>query len=99
MTPRRAEILRLVYDLTAERGCPPTVRELCEYVDIRPSAMLRHLRVLRGHGYLQPAPAGGARLLRLRGVRWVPEFEDGEDGRRAREALAGPGDRREGESC
>ncbi len=53
LTPIRSKILEFVTSFTDSNGFPPTVREICEAVDLRsPSTVYFHLKVLQDEGYL-----------------------------------------------
>lgn len=54
LTPRRQQILQYIAKATAERGYPPTVREIGEAVGLSSSSSVHfHLRALSEMGYLQ----------------------------------------------
>ncbi len=54
LTPRREQILKCIAKATAERGYPPTVREIGEAVGLSSSSSVHfHLRALAEMGYVQ----------------------------------------------
>lgn len=54
LTPRREQILQCIAKATAERGYPPTVREIGEAVGLSSSSSVHfHLRALADMGYVQ----------------------------------------------
>ena len=53
LSPKRLEILQYLTDFTEQNGYPPSIREICEAVNLRsPSTVHTHLKVLRDGGYL-----------------------------------------------
>ena len=53
LTPIRAKILEFVNQFVDDNGFPPTVREICDAVNLRsPSTVYFHLNVLKDEGYL-----------------------------------------------
>jgi repressor LexA len=64
LTQRQAEVLRALFDLTAENGYSPTLRELGAALgDIQPNGVLGHLRALERKGKIRRGP--GARAIRM----------------------------------
>lgn len=54
LSPMRQRILEFVTRSTRENGYPPTVREICEAVQLRsPSTVHSHLKILQENGYLE----------------------------------------------
>jgi repressor LexA len=68
LTERQQHVLAAFRQLTAERGSPPSVRDVAARFRIQVSAMHRHLRALAGRGFLESQ--GGS--LRLPGSAFVP---------------------------
>ena len=65
LTDRQQHILGLVKDFAAERGYPPTVRELCRLAKLKsPDTVQYHLDLLRSKGFLASA-AGKQRTLHV----------------------------------
>ncbi len=52
LTARQEEVLAAVKELTAERGWPPTVRELARRLGVGPRAAFEHLAALVRKGYI-----------------------------------------------
>lgn len=73
LTGRQEEVLAAVKEMTAERGWPPTVRELARRLGIGPRAAFEHVAALVRKGYLEKeegrpralAPAGKTPALEL----------------------------------
>lgn len=73
LTARQEEVLAAVKEMTAERGWPPTVRELARRLGIGPRAAFEHVAALVRKGYLEKeegrpralAPAGKTPALEL----------------------------------
>jgi SOS-response transcriptional repressor LexA len=63
LTPRQAEVLRALYDLTFDLGFPPTIRELGAVIGGQPNGVLGHLRALERKGKIWRGT--GARAIRL----------------------------------
>ena len=54
LSPMRQRILDYVTAFTRQNGYPPTVREICEAVNLRsPSTVHSHLKILQEGGYLE----------------------------------------------
>lgn len=54
LTGRRLEVLKAIKDHIAEKGFPPSVREICERTGLRSSCTVqRHIEVLIQSGYLR----------------------------------------------
>lgn len=57
LTPRQQAILRVIQDTTAERGYPPSVREIGQGVGLTsPSSVAHQLRALQEMGFLRKDP-------------------------------------------
>lgn len=57
LTPRQQAILRVIEQITAERGYPPSVREIGQGVGLTsPSSVAHQLRTLQELGYLRKDP-------------------------------------------
>ena len=57
LTPRQQAILRVIQDTTAERGYPPSVREIGQGVGLTsPSSVAHQLRALEEMGFLRKDP-------------------------------------------
>src|SRR6056297_4124365 len=57
LTPRQQAILRVIEQTTAERGYPPSVREIGQGVGLTSSSSVAHqLRTLEELGYLRKDP-------------------------------------------
>ena len=70
LTDRQREILSFIHRHVAERGYPPSVREIGEAVGLSsPSTVHSHLRGLQERGYLRTDPTK-PRTIEL---RWDPE--------------------------
>ncbi|WP_458862685.1 transcriptional repressor LexA [Acidaminobacterium chupaoyuni] len=54
LSPMRQKILDYISSFTAENGYPPSVREICQAVDLRsPSTVHSHLKILQEGGWLE----------------------------------------------
>lgn len=54
LSPKRLEILQYLTDFTEQNGYPPSIREICEAVNLRsPSTVHAHIKVLKEGGYLE----------------------------------------------
>jgi len=72
LTPRQAQILRLIRDYLTSRGFPPTRAEICRIMGFRsPNAAEAHLRALARKGAIEMAP-GASRGLRLKQPPGIP---------------------------
>lgn len=72
LTPRQAEILKLIEDYTENSGYPPTRNEICEAMGFRsPNAAEEHLRALARKGVIEMIP-GASRGIRLKQEPGVP---------------------------
>lgn len=72
LTPRQAEILRLIERYTAKSGYPPTRSEICEAMGFRsPNAAEEHLKALARKGAIEMIP-GASRGIRLKHESGVP---------------------------
>jgi repressor LexA len=57
VTPRQRQVYVAIDHLTAERGYPPTVRELCDRVGMRSSStVVTKLEALRREGFITWEP-------------------------------------------
>ena len=65
LTPRQAQILRMIREHLSTRGFPPTRAEICRSMGFRsPNAAEEHLKALARKGAIEMAP-GASRGLRL----------------------------------
>jgi repressor LexA len=72
LTPRQAQILRLIREHVASSGFPPTRAEICYAMGFRsPNAAEEHLRALARKGAIEMAP-GASRGIRLRQAPGLP---------------------------
>jgi repressor LexA len=72
LTPRQAEILKLIADYTERSGFPPTRNEICQAMGFRsPNAAEEHLRALARKGVIEMTP-GASRGIRLTQERGLP---------------------------
>ena len=72
LTPRQAQILKLIEDYTENAGFPPTRNEICEAMGFRsPNAAEEHLRALARKGAIEMIP-GTSRGIRLKQEPGVP---------------------------
>src|SRR5262245_16641901 len=72
LTPRQAEILRLIREHLSSRGYPPTRAEICRIMGFRsPNAAEDHLKALARKGAIELAP-GASRGVRLRQPTGLP---------------------------
>ena len=72
LTPRQAQILRLIREYLTSRGFPPTRAEICRHMGFRsPNAAEAHLRALARKGAIEMAP-GASRGLRLMQAPGMP---------------------------
>jgi repressor LexA len=72
LTPRQAQILRLIREHLASRGFPPTRAEICRIMGFRsPNAAEEHLKALARKGAIEMAP-GASRGLRLKHPPGIP---------------------------
>lgn len=72
LTPRQAEILRLIRDHVARSGFPPTRAEICRAMGFRsPNAAEEHLRALQRKGAIEML-AGASRGIRLKQPPGMP---------------------------
>jgi repressor LexA len=72
LTPRQAQILKLIEDYTENSGYPPTRNEICEAMGFRsPNAAEEHLRALARKGVIEMIP-GASRGIRLKQEPGVP---------------------------
>ena len=75
LTPRRQDVLKLVYTYLQEHGRPPTVREIQHEMGFRSTAVVKHhLDWLEKGGYLERA-SRSSRGLRLtdKAMQWLAE--------------------------
>lgn len=72
LTPRQAEILRLIVDHTEAHGFPPTRNEICRALGFRsPNAAEEHLQALARKGAIELTP-GVSRGIRLKQQAGLP---------------------------
>ncbi|MDB5926311.1 MAG: SOS-response transcriptional repressor, LexA [Betaproteobacteria bacterium] len=72
LTPRQAQILKLIEDYTEKSGFPPTRSDICEAMGFRsPNAAEEHLRALARKGVIEMIP-GTSRGIRLKQEPGVP---------------------------
>ena len=72
LTPRQAQILRLIQEHLAHAGFPPTRAEICRAMGFRsPNAAEDHLRALARKGAIEMAP-GASRGIRLKQLPGIP---------------------------
>ena len=72
LTPRQAEILRLIQDYTERSGFPPTRNEICKAMGFSsPNAAEEHLKALARKGAIEMTP-GASRGIRLTEPAGVP---------------------------
>ena len=72
LTPRQAEILKLIERYTAKSGFPPTRSEICEAMGFRsPNAAEEHLKALARKGAIEMIP-GASRGIRLKQEPGIP---------------------------
>ena len=65
LSPRQQEVLEYIQDTTDENQRPPTVREICEYLDVSsPGTIHDHLAALEKAGWIERG-GGQARSIRL----------------------------------
>lgn len=56
LTIRQAEILNFIQDFFAEKGFPPTVRDIGSHFQMASSSSFSHLKALEKKGYLRREP-------------------------------------------
>jgi repressor LexA len=72
LTPRQAQILRLIEQYTAKSGFPPTRNDICQAMGFRsPNAAEEHLKALARKGVIEMIP-GASRGIRLTQESGVP---------------------------
>ena len=72
LTPRQAEILKLIAQYTEKSGFPPTRNEICEAMGFKsPNAAEEHLKALARKGAIEMIP-GASRGIRLTQEPGVP---------------------------
>jgi repressor LexA len=72
LTPRQAQILRLIREHLSSRGFPPTRAEICRAMGFRsPNAAEEHLKALARKGAIEMAP-GASRGLRVKEPPGIP---------------------------
>ena len=72
LTPRQAQILRLIREQIANSGLPPTRAEICQAMGFRsPNAAEEHLRALVRKGAIEML-AGASRGIRLKQAPGIP---------------------------
>lgn len=87
LTDRQRQVLQAILRITSERGMPPTVRGLGRLLGIvSPNGVLAHLDALERKGVVEMLGLT-ARGLRVRGVRWIPQFDGSPAGQLAKEVF------------
>ena len=72
LTPRQAQILKLIEEYTEHSGYPPTRSEICEAMGFKsPNAAEEHLRALARKGVIDMIP-GASRGIRLKHEPGIP---------------------------
>jgi repressor LexA len=72
LTPRQAEILKLIERYTEKSGYPPTRSEICQAMGFRsPNAAEEHLKALARKGVIEMIP-GASRGIRLKQEPGIP---------------------------
>ena len=72
LTPRQAEILKLIQDYTERSGFPPTRNEICKAMGFSsPNAAEEHMKALARKGAIEMTP-GASRGIRLTEPAGVP---------------------------
>jgi repressor LexA len=72
LTPRQAQILKLIEQYTENSGYPPTRSEICEAMGFKsPNAAEEHLRALARKGVIEMVP-GASRGIRLKQEPGIP---------------------------
>jgi repressor LexA len=72
LTPRQAEILKLIERYTEKSGFPPTRSEICQAMGFKsPNAAEEHLKALARKGVIEMTP-GASRGIRLKQEPGVP---------------------------
>ncbi|MCR4903689.1 MAG: transcriptional repressor LexA [Butyrivibrio sp.] len=57
LSAKQTEILNYIKDMTLQRGYPPTVREICEKVNLKSTSSVHaHLETLEKAGYIRKDP-------------------------------------------
>jgi hypothetical protein len=85
LTERQLEILRFLFDYQLRYGRPATVRAVCqEFGFTSPNGGASHLKALDKKGYVltyhEEGGSSSMTKVRLRGLRWVPEFQHDREG-------------------
>lgn len=77
LTQRQRQILNLISSTVADKGYPPTVREICRGVGLRsPSTVHSHLAGLEEKGYIRRDPSKGRAIEILSGD---PQYRHSDD--------------------
>ena len=72
LTPRQAQILKLIAEYTERSGFPPTRNEICQAMGFRsPNAAEEHLKALARKGAIEMTP-GASRGIKLTEAPGVP---------------------------
>lgn len=72
LTPRQAQILKLIEQYTAKSGFPPTRNDICQAMGFRsPNAAEEHLKALARKGVIEMIP-GASRGIKLKQESGVP---------------------------
>src|SRR5579884_1387129 len=75
-TERQRRILEVIRQFTAERGYPPSVREIGERVGLSSSSTIHaHLKTLERRGFITRDPTKPRALVAARGEDDVPAVE------------------------
>ena len=67
LTERQARVLAIIRRFTAERGFPPTIRDLCGEYGCKGQSMRQHLKLIEKKGYIARTP-GTARSIAVVGA-------------------------------
>lgn len=74
---RHKKILNYMYDYTKEKGFPPTVREIGEYIGLSSSSSIHaHLKQLEKKGYLYKDPSKNRAIEITKAGREFAEIQD-----------------------
>ncbi len=78
-TGRQWEVFLWIDEYSHGHGRPPTIQEVAESMEIKPSSAYQHVRLLRQKGYLAEGD-GTARCL-LPGLAWKRELRGADGGK------------------
>jgi len=100
LTHRQREFLCAIWDFLVYQGEYPTVRQLCDLLDINsPNGVMSHIMYLKKKGFVEwhgkhrgvgDGRPSRARCVRLSGVRMRPVFDDTLDGQEMRKVICEP---------